>query len=511
MIQIVDIDSVRASTYNPRKADPKRLDMIELSLRKLGFVLPIYTDKTGEILSGHQRHFVAKRMGVKKIPVEIIEKDLPLNKRKSYNVAFNRGTNDMKQSDTTQSIKERFSGYDIEKLAAGIPDIDIDSAEFFPCAAAKFVSMDKIVKMNIDRFENYSKALANTLSKIGVKMPLVVDEKLYIVNGLGRAFNAAEKKEKVIKAVILDDKRAEFANVMLNFVSMDFDIGSRYADELRYNSFMRPRNTRGYGDKSGFGNGFYKGIFPKEKGINLNPLRGEHLEKWIERYGTSTVDFGAGKLSNTRILREAGIKVAAFEPYFVASGNEPSKKASLEIIEKFLDDVESGTKYDSVFISSVFNSVPFMQDRKYIARICSALCSENTRLVCWAQSTSASQNMKVRGAAVLSKAGANGLTMPLDYEPNVALGDLSDKVKVQKFHSKSEFVEIFSPCFAKIKRLEVIDSFLYLEAQNPILDVAALKEAIEFEFDLPYPDGTKMGMVERAKEAFGKRLGIDLH
>jgi hypothetical protein len=37
-----------------------------------------------------------------------------------------------------------------------------------------------------------------------------------------------------------------------------------------------------------------------------------------------------------------------------------------------------------------------------------------------------------------------------------------------------------------------------------------LKTAIAFEFDLPYPDGTRMGLVEEALEAFSKRLGVKL-
>lgn len=63
MIKLVPIDAVRASEYNPRRNDEKRLALTELSLRKLGFLLPIYADESGEILSGHQRHLVASRMG----------------------------------------------------------------------------------------------------------------------------------------------------------------------------------------------------------------------------------------------------------------------------------------------------------------------------------------------------------------------------------------------------------------------------------------------------------------
>ena len=38
MIKLVPIDAVKASEYNPRRNDEKRLALAELSLRKLGFL-----------------------------------------------------------------------------------------------------------------------------------------------------------------------------------------------------------------------------------------------------------------------------------------------------------------------------------------------------------------------------------------------------------------------------------------------------------------------------------------
>lgn len=85
MIKLVPIDAVRASEYNPRRNDEKRLALTELSLRKLGFLLPIYADESGEILSGHQRHLVASRMGFRQIPVEYVS-GKTLGERRAVNV-----------------------------------------------------------------------------------------------------------------------------------------------------------------------------------------------------------------------------------------------------------------------------------------------------------------------------------------------------------------------------------------------------------------------------------------
>ena len=42
------------------------------------------------------------------------------------------------------------------------------------------------------------------------------------------------------------------------------------------------------------------------------------------------------------------------------------------------------------------------------------------------------------------------------------------------------------------------------------VDKDKLRAAIEFEFDLPYPDGTRMDLVKSAMDSFSKRLQTSL-
>ena len=37
-----------------------------------------------------------------------------------------------------------------------------------------------------------------------------------------------------------------------------------------------------------------------------------------------------------------------------------------------------------------------------------------------------------------------------------------------------------------------------------------LKAALEFEFNLPHPNGRRLDLADKAKECFGKRLGMKL-
>ena len=511
MIKLVPIEAVRASDYNPRKNDEKRLAITELSLRKLGFLLPIYADKSGEILSGHQRHLVATRMGFKHIPVSYVD-EADINERKTLNVLFNRATNDLKKTDTVTKIKDGLYSKDSESMADALADIEPDSEASSPCVyRTKRVDTLQLAKKNHRNFDSSICALQKALEKkTKDAMPIIISD-MEVVNGIGRLQGAVETKKKIVICVEIPESHKEFASAMLNLLSMDFSMESQYADTLRFNSFMRSRNTREV-DAEGncaFGDGFFKGLWANRTGRELFKLQGKDLEQWVAHYGDKIVDFGAGKLNNTRTLRNAGVYCSAFEPYFVTAGEKIHKEKSLEIGRKFLQEVASGVKYTSVFISSVFNSVPFMEDRKKIAVIAAALCYPAGQTICWCQSNN-SGTFTVTKTKRINQRDARSTLFDLDYEPNVTLGELSKHPKVQKGHLKEEMIDIFSRCFKTIKRLDYIGTFWYLEATNPIINPELLAEALDFEFNLPYPDGTNAGLSEAARAAFEKRLNIKL-
>lgn len=510
MIKLVPIDDIKASSYNPRKNDRERLAQIELSLKKLGFVLPVYADASGEIVSGHQRQMVARKLGYRKIPVEYIRK-MDEEERKAINVLYNRATNDFRKTDTPETLKKEMREYDLESIADGVDDIVPNTQESFPCVY-KIVRKDTkyMAKVNHEKFNAYMATCSASLTRrTATSMPIVISEEDTVINGIGRLQDAVEKKKKFVKCVVIPKNRERLAYIMLNKLTMDFSIDGEYADVLRYNAFMRELHTRET-DENGnyaFGNGFFKGIFPKNRGRDFFELKGKAKKIWVDHYGESIVDFGAGKLNNTRTLRKAGIRVAAFEPYFVGVGNKVHKEKSREITEKFLEDVKSGTEYSSVFISSVFNSVPFIEDRKKIAWILAALCSPKGKVVCWCQSNKAGQ---FKNAKTNSLYAGESIGFEIDYEPNTTITQLDTHPKVQKGHKKEELFRIFTPCFNTMLRCDLIEKFWYLEAEDPVIDPERLAEAIDFEFDLPYPDGTKLGMSEMARDAFEKRLGIKL-
>lgn len=114
-IELLPVSALRPALYNPREADAERLELVRLSLRKLGFLLPLVATTDGEILSGHQRHAVAVDMGITRVPV--LRVDVPEQRRRGINILFNRATNDIAIQDTERDMSAALRGADVHSLA----------------------------------------------------------------------------------------------------------------------------------------------------------------------------------------------------------------------------------------------------------------------------------------------------------------------------------------------------------------------------------------------------------
>lgn len=74
----VDSESVVANDYNPNKVAPPEMKLLKLSIESDGFTQPIVVYKNGEkyeVVDGFHRHLVGKELGMKKLPVVIINND----------------------------------------------------------------------------------------------------------------------------------------------------------------------------------------------------------------------------------------------------------------------------------------------------------------------------------------------------------------------------------------------------------------------------------------------------
>lgn len=505
-MKIVALEDVAPSTYNPRKADPRRLDLIELSLRKLGWLLPIYADAEGEILSGHQRHHVATRMGATHVPVEFT-RAYDLQTRKAINLAFNRGTNDLREVDTPKTLTEALDRIDLQKLAGAVPDRDVRDPSWFRCLYAEKVETAELTRINTGRWTTYALAAARSLRVKGIEMPVICTPDRVVVNGIGRLQDAAEQGRATVDVVTITPAEAALSDAFLNLLSMDFDVHGRYADELRFNAFRRSR-TRGRIQTNGneaLGLGFLVGITGRGSTKGFDIMRAGDRRRFREFHGQTILDFGAGRLNDTRILNAQGFDVTAFEPFLpVEKEDRVDTEASRELTRGFLARVADGTRWTSIVLASVLNSVPFVDDRRKIITLVASLAGPKTTVHAYAGGLKKESIRHVTGRGGTSE-NATRSQFALEYEPNTVIGEIARQPKVQRFHGLEEFAELWRERFEVVRAWEA-RSLVCVSCRKPRpIPADELEAAIRFEFDLPHPDGARLGLAEEALEAWRRR------
>lgn len=85
----MDIKDILPAPYNPRKITKEMLEQLKASIRDDGYLEPIVVNKrTGFVVGGNQRLKALKELGVKKVPVHLI--DVDEDREKIINIRLNK-------------------------------------------------------------------------------------------------------------------------------------------------------------------------------------------------------------------------------------------------------------------------------------------------------------------------------------------------------------------------------------------------------------------------------------
>jgi len=484
---------LRPDADNPREASPERLALVRLSLAKLGFLLPLVATPDGLLLSGHQRAREARRIGLDQAPVLTVAV-ADDGRRRGLNILLNRATNDFRGRDV------RHGEIDAPALARRLAALP-DTRDPFPCLAAEDRPIGDLLAANPEPFDDYMASVAGSLLVAGVAYPLVVDEGLRVLNGAGRLCRLAVDGAAAASCVVVPGRRrAAAARLALNALSMDFAFAGVSADLLRYNAFRRARLRRKH-----LGSGF---VFPVWKGRATDFDLDASLADWRAAYGGRVLDFGAGHGDEAAMLAARGIDVLAFEPFPIA-GDAPDPAAGRASARALLRAAADGRAFSSVVLSSVLNSVPFAEDRAHLVAIVAALCRPTTTVFAAARGDGDPGWRGVLGGGHLSAASRGRIQFPAE-EPGTLLGDLRAAPKIQKFHAPDEFKALFEARFEEVTIGRHINNVTAICRRPRPIDRGALRDALVFEFDLPYPDGSRMGLAGEAIAAFSRQLGVTL-
>ena len=91
ILKKIKLSKLKETTYNPRIIDQESLNNLKKSIKEFGYIQPIiWNQKTGNVVSGHQRLKIIKEEGSVSDEIEVIVVDLDESKEKAAVLAFNR-------------------------------------------------------------------------------------------------------------------------------------------------------------------------------------------------------------------------------------------------------------------------------------------------------------------------------------------------------------------------------------------------------------------------------------
>lgn len=493
----VDVGALTPDQTNPRKADPARTGLLRLSLAKLGFIMPLYVDEaSGLLLSGHQRLGAAKDLKIAAAPV--IRVNLRPEDIKGVNILFNRCTNDFTAFDTGGKAQGKLDLDTVIAAAEELPDFEGDDFFAYDC---KSEPLEPLVRGAADRYDKKAATIATSLLRMGIKIPIVASESGRVVNGIHRAFSALESGVRDWPVIRIPDQYAEVALNFLNYLSMDFHVDDEFKRKIRYSAYRRPQNNRGAVPKS------YRFWANDERTLqDKDSYSPEYWVKFKDIHGTTLLDFGAGLCKVAPYLVTHGFDAYDFEPYRIDPESEvgkPNPLYSKMMARQFLHAIANPRlKFDSIFMSSVLNSIPFPDDRLCVLAIVHALCTKSTVIYGTCRDMS-DFNYEYGGIR-----NANYFTW--DTEPGVRVGDVMRAPKLQKFETVKSAEAMFKRFWREYDFWPGGNIF-YWRVKSPMgFNPKILSAALELEFNLPYEDGTTMDLVDEAKAAFSKRLSVTL-
>lgn len=492
IVQLVSIDKLHADPANPRQSIPARMGLLRLSLAKLGFVQPIIALRNGMLLSGHQRTTVARELGVEKVAVIYV--DVPEADQKGFNILANRATNDFTAFDTGSKAQGKL---DLDTVIAAAENLEDFPDENWFALNCKNEDISGLLKDKASQYDKKAAVLADAVRRMNIRIPLVVSESGEVVNGIHRAFAALEAGEKQWPVIRIPDAHAEVAMNFLNYLSMDFHVDDEFKTLILHSAYRRPQNSRGAVGKSYrfWANG--NRTLPDKDSYST-----DYWRKFRDIHGLTVLDFGAGLGNAAPYLRTKDIDAYDFEPYRIDPGGDvgvPSPSYSKAMARQFLRDIaDPKLRFDSIFLSSVLNSVPLPEYRLAVLAIVHALSTRATGVYGTCRDIS-DYNYEYGGVR-----NANYFTF--DSEPGVRVGDVMRAPKLQKFMSQDEARVMFAKLWKGIEMWPGGNIFYWRLTAPMGINPKVVGQALELEFSLPYADNSRMDLVDEAKAAFSKRL-----
>lgn len=453
-----DITDIHGAEYNPRKITEEDLAALRESISRLGIVKPIIV-RGKTIVAGHQRTKSLKAIGVSRAPVYWLQTDTTTYDEVRFNQLHNGTDLDVGEVKLTIS----------KPLAIGFNEVCREEI------VGKLNGPGAIIR----------KAICELISKYGPWGACVATVSGEIIHASQYAIAAAVSGVPVTVYAVPDEQR-DFAEQMLSRIYGRFSYDA--VERHTYVQSLAQPNRR-----------------IEDTGIaRLSRLYRYKVEPHlIENASHRLLDFGAGRGNCARRMRDQGFSVRDLEFFRRAeSKNEIDKSAVHRMVHQLVRDVKANGRFDGVVCQAVLNSVDSIEAQDSVVGCCNLFCKVGGTLIINGRSleeynasvNAVVQNSRTRRPEFLDADGFSAI-----YREG--------KWFFQKYYTIEDAKALIERFGFEIIQAEcnppAISNYWVIVAKK-VNDLSPedYRRYIDFEFDLPWPDGSRVGMASNVREAF---------
>lgn len=458
MVKYLKIKDIKPADYNPRKISEEQIEELKKSFIEIGFIIPILVNKKNNvIIAGHQRTKTAELIGIKELPAMLVD-DIVLGDEIKFNQIHN--SIDKSSNKSPCLLKD----YPKEKFIE-IENCDIENKEALP------VVVKEICKLILK--------YGNVLSCVICKNKVVY----------GCEYVKACKLLNIkVNAYICNDEKY---NKLIYFLNKEY--GQYYYDEIKRDTFVqglaqmnRTVETTKSKEKAGSRNNnsslYVKMVLPYiSKNSNVKTI----------------LDFGCGK----------GAYINSLKSRYTAIGvefyNNNHKSINITLGNKQIDELinylKTNNNFDVVVCDSVLNSVDSVKAENSVLAFLNLMTNKKLFI-----SGRRLENVISRVSA--SKDISNGLNYLQYLDGNNFTANYREgKWYFQHFHSKETIKELLEKFGFKVIKYTISHGSSFQVECEKVNSLSKKEyiEAIDFEFNLPLPNGKSYSRNNEVKEVLG--------
>lgn len=453
MVEYIDIDCVKPAEYNPRKISKTQIETLKKSFNEIGFIIPILVNKKNNvIIAGHQRSKTAKMCNIKKIPAMYVD-NLVFGDEIKFNQLHNALDKSLNNSPLlfAEHKKEMF--------------IQIDNKEF----------------ENKQANANATKEICKLLIKYGNVLTCIICRQKVLYGC--EYVKACKLLNLKVNAYICDDDKYD---KVLYYINQEY--GKYSYDNIKRNTFVQGLAQM---------NRNVKKIEGKKQ--NASMLYEKMVLPYLQQQpkNISVLDFGCGKGAYVKELINKKYNAIGVEFYNHNNVSINISKGNKQI-DNLIEYLKQHKTFDVVVCDSVLNSVDSVEAEKCVM-LCLNLFANKKLFISGRQK----EFVENRYESKKSSDAQHNYFYYCD-ENNFTADYREGKWYFQKFHTKQQALALMKKYgFNPIKFIKTSSSWQIECEKVKTFSQDEYIKAIDFEFNLPLPNGRTYNRQDDIKKAIG--------